>query len=376
MPGHPLFSSAATVLPGSVFSRLAHRLAAMDGEKYPLHVGDTWLAPAPGCRTEDVFSDDYPGLNRYANPHGHPMLLDAIERETGVERSRVLVTAGCTAGLRCVADAVLNPGDEVAILAPFWPLARGIVRSRGASAVEVPFYLQEGTVSARVAPSITPRTAALYLNTPNNPTGCVLGDDDLRGLAELAREHDLWIWSDETYDRLAYARPHRQIADFAPERTFTLRSFSKTYGMAGYRVGYVLGPTDAAATAEVRKLATHTFYSASTPSQIAAARVLEGGGDWLTDARASYLATGTTAAAILGVDPPAGGTFLFVNVADVVARRGMDGLLEDCLGENLLIAPGYACGEAFGDHVRVCFTSVAPDAALRGIRRLAQVLGT
>ncbi len=374
MPGHPRFSTAVSGLPGSVFSELAHRLAAMDGEKYPLHVGDTWLEPAPGCTVEEVLSADHAGLNRYANPHGHPLLLDALERETGADRARILVTAGCTGALGAVAGALLDPGDEVAILAPFWPLIRGIVRSSGGVAVEAPFYLSSVEPRERLAPHLGPRTAAIYVNSPNNPTGRVLADDELAAVAALARERDLWIWADETYERHAYERPHRSIAELAPERTFTARSFSKTWGMAGYRVGYVVGPTDPARTAEVRKVATHTFYSAPTPSQIAAARVLERGGEWLAASRESYRATGSAAAARLGVDPPQAGTFLFVDVGEVVAERGMAGLLEDCLANNLLIAPGFACGDDFGDHVRVCFTSVPPEQALRGIDRLARIL--
>jgi len=374
MPAHPRFGAAVSALPGSVFSELAHRLAAMDGEKYPLHVGDTWMTPAAGCTVEDVLAEDHPGLNRYANPHGHPLLLDALERDAGVSRDRILVTAGCTGALGAVAGALLDPGDSVAILAPFWPLIRGIVRSSRGVPVEVPFYTSKGSVRDRLEPHLGRGTAALYVNSPNNPTGRVLRVGELREIAAMAREHDLWIWADETYERHAYARPHLRLADFAPERTFTARSFSKTWGMAGYRVGCVVGPTDPAYTAQVRKVATHTFYSAPTPSQIAAARVLDRGGEWLARSRESYEAVGRAAAERLGVDAPEAGTFLFVDAAEAVAEHGMSGLLEECLANNLLIAPGSACGEAFGDHVRVCFTSVAPDVALRGIERLARIL--
>jgi N-succinyldiaminopimelate aminotransferase len=347
----------------------------MAGEKYPLHVGDTWLSPPPGCTVEEVLASEHPGLNRYANPHGHPLLLDALERDTGVERSRILVVAGCTGGLAAVAGAVLDPGDEVAVLAPFWPLIRGIVRANRGMATEVPFYLREGSVRDRIEPHLTARTTALYVNSPNNPTGRVLTAEELKEIAALARERNLWLWADETYERHAYAREHHRLADFAPERTFTARSFSKTWGMAGYRVGYLVGPPEPSLIAEVRKIATHTVYSAPTPSQIAAARVLDRGGEWLEESRRTYLETGEAAAALLGVAPPEGGTFLFVDVGARIADRGMAALLDDCLDRNLLIVPGSACGEAFGHYIRVCFTSVAPDVALRGVRRLAEVLG-
>jgi N-succinyldiaminopimelate aminotransferase len=374
MPAHPRFSAATSVLPGAVFSKLASRLASMEGEKYPLHVGDTWLEPAPGCAVEDVLAEEHPGIHRYADPHGHPLLLEALEEDSGADRSRILVTAGCTGALGAVAGASLDPGDEVAILAPFWPLIRGIVRSNRGRAVEVPYYLEDGTARDRIERHLTERTAAIYVNTPNNPTGRVLCREDLAGIAALARERGLWLWADETYERHAYVGNHLRLAEFAPERTFTARSFSKTWGMAGYRVGCVVGPEDPAMTAEVRKIATHTFYSAPTPSQIAAARVLAGGGDWLAESRRIYAETGAAAAELLGMPAPEGGTFLFADASAAVRELGMDGLLEECLRNNLLIAPGSACGEDFGAYVRVCFTSVRPDVALRGIERLGRIL--
>jgi aspartate/methionine/tyrosine aminotransferase len=196
-------------------------------------------------------------------------------------------------------------------------------------------------------------------------------------MVEWARAHDLWIFSDEVYEPFVYAGEHTRAVPLAPERTFLAQTFSKCYGMAGNRCGYMVGPT--AVMAELRKVATHTFYSTPTAAQLAVVRALAGPGDaWAAAAAASYAATGRQAARILGVPAPEGSTFLFFDVAqDLQARgdgRGLAGLLEACVERGLLIAPGSSFGP-YPTHVRLCYTSVEPERALRGVAILAQLLG-
>ena len=144
MPRFPQSAGHLAGIPPSVYSGLAHRLERFAGETYPLHVGDTWMEPPLGCRMEDLTVAEFPGMHRYAPVHGLPALLDAIvarERaKTGLalERDNVLVAAGATGGLGAVAGALLEPGDEVLILAPYWPLIEGIVRSFHGTPAPVP----------------------------------------------------------------------------------------------------------------------------------------------------------------------------------------------------------------------------------------------
>ena len=375
MPRHPAVSPTIAQLRGGVFSRLAHKIAGLQGERYPLHVGDTWMEPMEGARMEDLTVAEHPGMHRYSVPHGHPELLAAIEARKGVDRGRVLVSAGATGGLGAVAGALLDPGEEVLILAPFWPLIPGIVRCARGVPVEVPAYDRPGRIAELVEAAIGPRTVALYLNSPSNPTGRVLARAELADLAEVARAHDLWIWSDEVYEDYAFNAPHVPMRELAPERTFTALSFSKAYGMAGNRCGYVIGPTDESVMLEVRKIGTHSFYAAPTSSQLAAARVLRLGAGWVAQARASYRSAGEAAAAALGLPAPGGGTFLFANVEHLLDERGLHGFLLDCLDDNLLLAPGSSCGEAYGGWVRLCFTSAPPEVVARAVARLADRLG-
>lgn len=381
MPRHPQPASHLAGIPPSVYSGLAHRLERATGETYPLHVGDTWMEPAEGCRMEDLRVAEYPGMHRYAPVHGLPALLDAIlERErahTGLalEREHILVAAGATGGLGAVAGALLEPGDEVLILAPYWPLIEGIVRSFHGAPVAVPVDFDGGSAAllALLDAKLSPRTAALYFSTPNNPSGRLLPRPWVEALVEWARRHDLWILSDEVYEPFVYAGEHARALPLAPERTFLSQTFSKCFGMAGNRCGYIVGP--ASVMTELRKVATHTFYSTPTAAQLAAVRALAGPGDaWAAAARRQYAATGRAAAERLGVPAPEGSTFLFFDVAAHLDGRGLAPLLEACVDRGLLIAPGSSFGP-YPTHVRLCYTAVEPERALRGVNVLAGILG-
>jgi aspartate/methionine/tyrosine aminotransferase len=378
----PHFSPSVRDIGGAVYSALAHRLASHRGETYPLHVGDTWMEPPDGCRMEDLRVGEYPGLHRYAAPQGMPALLDAIvervRQRTGVatERDNVLVATGATGGLGAVAGAILAPGDEVLLLAPYWPLISGIVRSFHGVPVDVPFFGvadSPATAVEVVRERRTARTVALYLNTPNNPTGRLIPGSWLAALADWAAREDLWIIADEVYEDYVYEGEHSYCRPLAPERTLATHSFSKAYGMAGNRCGYVVGP--AAAIEQLKKIGLHSFYSTPTASQIAAQRVLAGPGDaWAARAREQYRETGRRAAARLGLPAPLGSTFLFFDVAPFLDESGLGGFLERCVDRGLFLAPGASFGP-YPTHVRLCYTAAPPEVVARGVEALAPLMG-
>ena len=217
MPRHPLISPQIANLRGGVFSRLAHKISALGADCYPLHVGDTWMEPVEGARMEDLRVADHPGMHRYSVPHGHPALLSALEARCDVGRDRLLVTAGATGGLANALGALVQPGDEVLILAPYWPLIPGLVTAAGGTPVEVPFYDRLALDPlAAVAAAITPRTVALYVNSPSNPSGHLLPLPVLNGLVALARQHDLWLLSDEVYEDLCWGGERVALRILAP----------------------------------------------------------------------------------------------------------------------------------------------------------------
>jgi len=369
-------------MPGRPFSRLAERIRTHQGPIYPLHIGDTYMEPFEGGRMQDLSVEDHPGMHRYAPPSGRPDLVGAItetvRHRNGLEidPDGVLVSAGATGALGAAIGMFLAPGEEVLILAPYWPLIRGIVSTFRGQAVEVPFYDRvDGPESAveAIAERITERTTAIYVSTPSNPTGIVLPESWLVAIADLARRENLWILSDEVYERIIYSGKHVSIGQFAPERTFTAFSFSKAYGMAGNRAGYLVGPAEA--VLQARKVSTHTFYSTPTGSQIAAHRALLDGQDWVDNARVLYGQAGEAAAQRLGVATPQGSTFLFLDVEAHLDERGIWGFLEDCLEDGLLLAPGPSFGAEYGHYVRVCFTSAPPETVAVAVELLAKRLG-
>jgi N-succinyldiaminopimelate aminotransferase len=381
MPRFPAYAPSVAGMSGSLYASLTERLARYPGEIYPLYVGDTWMEPPEGCRMEDLTVAENPGMHRYAPVQGLPRLVDAIvdrtRARTGVptERDSVLVTAGATGALGAVVGGLMSPGEEVLLLAPYWPLISGIVTSFHGTPVPVPFLDATGpeALVEAVRQRLTARSVALYLNTPNNPTGRVLPRAWIEALVEFARREGLWLLSDEVYELYVYGGEHVATRALAPERTFSCYSFSKAYGMAGNRCGYVVGPADG--VAQLRKVSTHTFYATPTASQLAALRALDGAGDrWAAEAAARYRDTGERAARRLGVPPPEGSTFLFVDVSAALDERGLPGLLERCVERGLLVAAGPSCGP-FPRHIRLCFTCAPPEVVLRGVDVLAQVLG-
>src|SRR5262249_31210633 len=154
---------------------------------------------------------------------------------------------GATHALFAASRAVLDPGDEVLLPSPYWPLIDGILRLSGAVPKEVPFYEQlyadpSADPRALLEPHIGPRTAALYVITPNNPNGKILSLEQRRRIAELARDHDLWVFCDDVYEDYVYDEAAKGIPslgalDGMADRTLTAYSFSKSHGMAGLRVG-------------------------------------------------------------------------------------------------------------------------------------------
>lgn len=363
----------------SVYSQLAGRAQASGRPLIPLHVGDTHLPPAVDVRALPA-SDD---LNRYTAVGGEPALVEALRaylaRRQGapVAADEALVTAGGTGGLTALFAALLAPGDEALLLAPYWPLVAGGARLLGATPVPVPVFgrgLSCEEALAALDAACTPRARLLYFNSPNNPTGEVLSREWVEALVGWAARRGLWVVSDEVYDLFSFEAPHVYARPLDPARVISAFSMSKAFGMAGYRCGALQGPPEV--LAEVERAATFTMYSAPTPAQRAARLALEGAGEeWAARARALYAQVGAEAARRLGVGAPQGGTFLFVDAArEAPTPAALSALLESCADQGLLVAPGSSFGP-YPSHVRLCFTAAPPERVLAGVDILARALG-
>lgn len=387
MPRFPAISRTSETLSDRVYSVLAQKARGRPGPMYPLHVGDTYREPLLSARAESQRSADFSRLHNYAPVQGEPSLLDAIvddvRARTGItlDREGLQVVAGATSGFTVASVSLLDPGDEVIVLAPFWPLIRGIVASRGATAVEVPFWTRLGEpgfdAEAVIEAAIGPRTAAIYVNAPNNPTGAVLTPAIEDAIARLAHRHDLWVLSDEAYDMLDYREGTARRPLWAREdlraRTIAAHTLSKSHGLAGARVGWVHGPQEAMTS--IRGVQTFQVYCAPRPMQLGAVRALREGGPWVEETRRLYAEAAKKAAAAVGVPAPVSGTFVFFDAAPHLhPGEPLIGFLERCMEAGVLLTPGAAAGRHYEKWVRLCFTSVPPADLDDALARLSGVL--
>ena len=396
----PLSSTAARIRP-PVFADLQariDRLAARGEELVPLQIGDTWLAP-PAAASEVLAQLDGSdaSIYRYGPTAGLPPLREAIAnavRRHGLDvdpENEVLVGNGGTHALFCAARAVLDAGDEVLMASPYWPLAPGIFTSCGAIPVEVPLtqrlYSEPSLdAGALFAAAITPRTKAIYVISPNNPDGKVLSRAQLERIAAVAREHDLWVFSDEVYAETVFDGEHVSIASLPDmrDRTIVLHSMSKSHALAGCRVGFAIAP--GAVVASGRRVSTHSAFNVSVAMQRAALAALS---DEAFPKRAKEIyrdARDRSLASLSGAPVRAhradGATYLFLDFApafdamgpELAGPRPLFALLERAVDRGVLLAPGDAFGAGYETCARLCTTAVPVERVQLGIQRLLEAL--
>lgn len=371
MPRFPAMTDWSSIS-SRPFSKYAASIEAMGTAKFPLHIGDTHLPPPRSATLSNLPHDDM-RLHKYCPPKGVPQLVSLLADEYAVSSKRVMITPGATGGLHIAAMSTLSPGDEVLVLAPFWPLSAGIIRAVGAVAVPVPFFGLEGSVREKLAPYITSKTVGVYCNTPNNPSGVMLSSDEIGDLASVAVKEGWWIYADEVYERLIYEGVHSPLRNHAPNNTISIFSFSKAYAMAGYRCGYVILPNEHMEDIFLKGM-VHSSYSVPTAAQIMAIGVLSNEAQWLEDTKFIYHQTGCEVARILGQPDPTNGTFIFMDIGDTLEQRSFDEFMEACIKHKLLLAPGSAFGQGYETHIRICFTSAKPGVCIEGAKIIRDIL--
>lgn len=212
------------------------------------------------------------GFTHYPPPQGDPALREAIAvyqsavSGVSVDPSHVLVTSGGTGAVYAGMVAYLNEGDELLLLDPTYSLYSDVARVVGARIVSVPLAGDFSVDLEAVRRSVTPRTRMMVLNFPSNPTGQQLKQHELDGLAAIAAEHDLLVLSDEVYDQLSFKGRHVSALGHPAltDRTILVNSFSKSYAMTGWRVGWVvaMGPLFKAVAAINRTAVGYVNYIA------------------------------------------------------------------------------------------------------------------
>jgi methionine aminotransferase len=216
------------------------------------------------------------GLNQYPPMAGVPVLRQAVATKVEAlyghrydQDTEITITAGATQAIITIILAVVHPGDEVIVLDPCYDSYQPNIELAGAKAVHVP--LQPGTFAPdfdRIAAALNPRTRAIIINTPHNPSATVWSAADMARLAELLRPTDVLLISDEVYEHMVFDGERHESACRHPElaqRSFIVSSFGKTYHVTGWKVGYVAAP--AALMAEFRKVHQFNVFTVNTPMQ-------------------------------------------------------------------------------------------------------------
>ena len=280
-------------------------------------------------------------------------------------RTELVITVGASEGVDAALRATLNAGDEVIYHEPCFVAYAPCIELAGGSPVRVATTDASDfrVTAAAIEAAITPRTKAIFLGYPNNPTGAVLDREDLAAIAELAQRHDLLVYSDEIYDRLVYGDHAHTAFSSLPgmrERTVLLGGFSKSYAMTGWRIGYVAAPAEL--MAGIAKVHQYGIMCAPTPAQFAAIAALRIGEPHVEAMRAEYdrrrrFTTGRFNEIGLDCFEPKGAFYCFPRVTDAT------GLDETAFAERLLeeervgVVPGTAFGPSGAGHVRVCYAT-------------------
>ncbi len=273
------------------------------------------------------------------------------------------VTVGVSEGVDLAMRTIIDPGDEVISPDPGYVAYEADVIFAGGVPVTVPTYAKyEFAVRAsEIAPAITPRTKMILIGNPNNPTGAVIPQVELEGIAKLAIEHDLIVAIDEVYSRLVYDHEHRSIASLPGmrERTILLDGFSKAYAMTGWRIGYVAAP--APILEAMLKIHQYAIMCAGTAPQEAALEALRHGEDDILMMHEAYarrrrmFVDGLNRIGLPCCEPR-GAFYAFPYIGDL-------GLTDEEFAEKLLfeehvaVVPGSAFGSAGAGYVRCAYCS-------------------
>lgn len=293
----------------------------------------------------------------------------------------IMVTVGAMEGLYLCLLAMLNPDDEVIIPAPYYVNYTQMVAMCHAKPVivdnpevtDLTYRLED------IERAITPRTRAIMINTPSNPTGRVLSQEMLAGIAEIAKKHDLVVIADEVYKCLIYDKqPWKSIAHIEGmrERTILVNSLSKEFCMTGYRIGYVLGPSEIITA--MTKLQENVAACAPLPSQYAAIEALGSTEDYSKDMvrifteRKECIVEGISAIDGLTCREPDATFYLMVDISST-GMNSVDFAIALLKSQHVAVVPGITYGKCCDHYIRIAFTREL-DYIREGVRRIGEFM--
>lgn len=344
-------------------------IAATMPDVISLGVGEPDFVTPDAIRTAAIRSIEQ-GYTAYTSNSGifelRVAVAEHIERLYGVRydpETELLITVGVSEALQAAMLATIDDGDEVIVPEPCFVAYPASVQFADGTVVSVATSVENNfqVTAASIEAAITPRTRALLIGYPNNPTGAVMNREGLAAIARVAERHDLLVMSDEIYDRLVYGVTHTCFAALPNmrERTILLGGFSKAYAMTGWRLGWMAAPADI--TAAVRKVHQYGIMSAPTMSQYAGLEALRSGEEAVASMTAEYdrrrqVIVGGLNQIGLPTFEPRGAFYAFPQVGHL-------GLTSEEFVERLLIehevaaVPGDAFGASGAGFVRMCYAT-------------------
>jgi arginine:pyruvate transaminase len=364
---------------------ITERLAGLGGGKWEVHLKARAMVEAGADLVEMTIGEpDVPtppelcdaaalalqsGRTGYSNGRGEAGLCAALSESYTKSRGRqflpenILCFPGTQTALYTVMQGVAEAGSEVLVGDPMYATYEGVIRASGAEPVPVPLRPENGfrLQAEDIAERISPRSRAILLTTPHNPTGAILTAEDVRKIGELAIKHDLWIISDEVYEHLVFEGAEfvspLSVPDLA-DRVIAVSSISKSHAAPGFRSGWCVGPaafcTALLPVSETMLFGNQPFIADMTEKAVRDGSSVAAGMASRFAARADVLARRLHGETPLTVHQPDAGMFALVNVSGI----GMDGdaYAWDLLERGVSVMPGSAFGESLKDWVRVALT--------------------
>jgi aspartate aminotransferase len=336
-----------------------------------------------------------PRNHRYSPAAGLPELREAIAAKTArdsqysVEPSQVLVTNGGKQAVYQSFAALVDPGDEVLLPAPYWTTYPEAITLAGGVPVVVPTDDSTGYLASieQLEAARTPRTKVLVFNSPSNPTGAIYPPELIEAIGHWAVEHGIWVITDEIYEHLVYGDArHVSLPTVVPEIADTcvvLNGVAKTYAMTGWRVGWMIGPTDVVKAAT--NLQSHLSSNVANVSQRAALQAVSGSLDAVAEMRSAFDRRRRTIVELLSAIPgvncpePQGAFYVYPSVKELLGKeiRGVRPATSVELAELILEQAEVAVvpGEAFGTpgYFRLSY-ALGDDDLAEGVGRLGDLL--
>ncbi len=386
MPRAPRRARRCRAVGPSVFERFLPLLREKGTDLHKLHIGDSATPPPYALALDVGFRESHPHWFQYPATAGTGRLRRALrevhrrEHRWPAADGEILVCAGGTHGLSAIVQTLVEANEEVLVPTPAWPFFRGMVRVAGGVVRELPFYDRIGHADfdpvAALAAATTERTVAVYLNSPNNPSGRVLDDALRAAILEFAHKHDLWVIADEAYDGLTFAESQPPpFGALRPdhENILSVFTFSKLHLLAGLRLGWVRGP--ASVLEAVRSIAIHQIYSASTLAQDLVLDAVRSRSAWAPRVRAALHERRDRflEALDLEIEAPGGTYFCFFDLRPFVGDRTEE-VVHRCLESGIGVAPGADFGDHYRDWLRLCFAAETEQRALDAARRLGRIV--